>query len=53
MNENIDKQKEIHNEICCHIADHIAQILENRGLLDNQQFELLKEKNKELFPKEK
>lgn len=51
--KGVKNQTEIQDIICGYIADNIAEILRMRGILNDEQLEQIKEKNRELFTRKK
>lgn len=47
--EGVKNQAEIHDALCGYLANNIAEILKFRGIIDEEQLEQIKRKNRELF----
>ncbi|EHJ7843727.1 MAG: hypothetical protein KHW81_10215 [[Clostridium] innocuum] len=45
----VKNQDDVQNVVCGYIADNIAEILKNRGLINEEEMGLIKKKNGELF----
>ena len=45
----VKNQEDVRTALCGYIADHIADILKFRGVIDEVQMEQIKRKNRELF----
>lgn len=51
--QGVKNQEELNNIMCASIADEIARMLNYRGVISEEQLQLIRKKNKELFPQYK